>query len=76
MYAVMELQKTNESLSVLTTTFDNRQDAESKFHQVLQYAAVSNVPVHSAVIMSEDGSLLKRESYRHTVVEQESEVEE
>ena len=73
MYAVIELQKTDEMLSVLTTTFDNRQDAESKFHLILQYAAVSNVPIHSAAIMSEDGSLLKRESYRHTVVESEGE---
>ena len=74
MYAVLEMQKTGETLSVITTTFEDRQTAESKFHQVLQYAAVSNVSVHSAVIMSEDGSLLKRESYRHIVVE--SEVEE
>ena len=74
MYAVLEMQKTGETLSVITTTFEDRQTAESKFHQVLQYAAVSNVPIHSAAIMSEDGSLLKRESFRHTVVE--SEVEE
>lgn len=64
MFIVCELQ-TTETTAVLNFVFTDRLQAEQKFHEVLAYAAVSTLPVHSAVMMTEEGVLIKRESYHH-----------
>ena len=66
MFIVIELQKSS-TLSVLTDTYETRDLAEQKYHTVLAYAAVSNVPKHSAVLMNEDGTGIKSESFEHEV---------
>lgn len=66
MYVVIELQKSSDgTIASLVTTHADLNDAESKFHQVLSYAAVSNVPIHSCAMLSEDAYLVKAESYSH-----------
>ena len=69
MFVVIELQKTDK-LSAITTTHDTREQAEQKYHTALSFASVSKVPVHSAVMLTEDGYYIKSETYKH-----ESEVE-
>ena len=66
MYIVIELQ-TNGSGQVanLVTTYEDKNEAESKFHQILSAASVSNVPVHSAVILTETGMMERQECYIH-----------
>lgn len=64
MFIVSELQ-TGETTAVLNFVFADRLQAEQKFHEVLAYAAVSQLPVHSAIMMTEEGVLIKRESYHH-----------
>ncbi len=64
MFIVSELQ-TAETTAVLNFVFTDRLQAEQKYHEVLAYAAVSPMPVHSAVMMTEEGVLIKRESYHH-----------
>lgn len=64
-YVVMEIQSSNESAATLINSYTNRNEAESKFHQILGAAAVSNVPVHSAVLLTDSGKSLKSESYTH-----------
>lgn len=63
-FIVSELQ-TAETTAVLNFVFTDRLQAEQKFHEVLAYAAVSTLPVHSAVMMTEEGVVIKRESYIH-----------
>ncbi len=66
MYVVVELQKTDENtIASLVSTHQTLQDAQSKFHQVLSYAAVSNIPLHSCVLLNEDAYVVKTESYSH-----------
>lgn len=64
MYFVLEIQ-INETGSILPYVFDNRPDAEAKYHSILAVAATSTVPKHSAVLMAENGITLKHESYFH-----------
>lgn len=64
-YLVIELQSTGDSLSNIVTTHDTINQAESKFYQILTSAAVSTVPVHSAVVMTDRGRVLKHECYKH-----------
>lgn len=52
-YVVVELQTTKDGqVANLVTQHDTREEAESKFHSVLAAAAISGLPVHSAVLMN------------------------
>lgn len=64
-YIVIELQTTDGTTSTLTYQFDTLALAEQKFYQILSFAVVSEVDIHSAVIMDPTGFVLKNESYNH-----------
>ena len=64
MYIVIEIQ-TATTTATIVTQHDTLQAAESKFHQILAAAAISSVPVHSAVLMTDKGAWLRSECYEH-----------
>lgn len=65
-YLVVEMQKQADgSLAHLVDSFTDRNIAEQKYHTVLSFAAVSDLPVHTAVLLSEEGNVIKKEIYRH-----------
>lgn len=62
----MEIQKASDTqVATLVTTHADRNEAESKYHTVLASAAVSAVPLHSAVLMDDSGYTLKNDTYVH-----------
>lgn len=63
-YIVLEIQS-GETVGTLTTVFDNLYEAESKFFDILHYAAVSNIPIHSAVLLNDEGYHIRYECYKH-----------
>ena len=66
MYIVIELQKNAEGVvSNIITDHVKLEEAESKYHSILASAAVSTIPVHSAIIIAEDGSPVKHAYYKH-----------
>jgi hypothetical protein len=66
MYIVIELQKTADgNLTHLETVHATKEEAESKYHTILSYAAVSELPKHSATILDENGSPLMYKHYTH-----------
>jgi len=66
MYVVVELQKSNDTtIASLVSTHQTLAEAESKFHQVLSYAAVSTLPLHSCVLLNEDAYVIRTQSYSH-----------
>lgn len=66
-YVVIELQTyDNGQVGTLVNAYDNREVAESNYHQILTNAAVSNLPCHSAVMITNDGMILRSEKYMHT----------
>ena len=66
MFIVIELQKNAEGVvSNIVTSFENLAEAESKYYSILASAAISNVPVHSAIIVSEEGFPVKHQCYKH-----------
>ena len=66
MYIVIELQKdTKGVVSNIVTSFDTLAEAESKYYTILATAAISKVPVHSAIIVSEEGFPVKNQCYKH-----------
>ena len=68
MYIVMEIQNSG-TVATLVSQYADKNQAESKFHTVLAAAAVSQVPVHSAVLMTDEGIWLRSECYKHPVPE-------
>lgn len=66
MYIVIELQKNTEGVvSNLVTSHNTLAEAESKFYSILAAASVNVVPVHSAVIVSEEGFPVANKCYKH-----------
>lgn len=64
-YYVLELQTGTTSGVVIPMAYADQPDAEEKFHQILQYAVKSDVRKHGAVLMDENGFILKSEVYSH-----------
>lgn len=67
MYLVVELQTSNGSMAQIPYVKSTRDEAESKYHEILAYAATSSIEVHSAVIINEEGQKIKSECYKHEV---------
>ena len=66
MYIVVEIQ-TSTTVSTIVNSYEDRNQAESKYHQILTAAALSSVPKHSAVLMNDVGQTIKNETYIHEV---------
>lgn len=70
MYTVIELQTNDETTSVLTNTFADGSQAYQKYHQILSFAAVSTVDIHTATILNEYGGTLANETFDHRTAEE------
>ena len=69
---VIEVQTyENGSVSAPVNAYDNADSANAKYHQILASAAVSKLPVHSAVMMTDEGTFIKGEYFKHTAEVQE-----
>ena len=65
-YIVIELQKNaSGKVSNIVTQHDTRNAAEGKYHSVLAAAAVSSVPQHAAVLLTDAGQEIVHQSYTH-----------
>lgn len=75
MFIVIELQKLNDTQvanNVWAYGDEQGNVAESKYHDVLRAAAVSSIPIHSALIVDEKGRTIKGpEFYEHGVINNE-----
>lgn len=74
MYIVIEIQTNADgTVGTIVNSYDSRLQAESKYHQILASAALSTVPVHAAVILTNEGRMVSFESYDHRTPEPEAE---
>jgi len=65
-YFVIEIQKyADGTAATLVDNFDDINAAWSKFFLVLASAAVSSLPVHSAVLLNETGFRIESRSFEH-----------
>ena len=72
MFIVVGLQTNFDGqVANLVTSFANKQEAESKYHQILASAATSSLYIHAAVMLNERGEAEKNEFYRHEQVEEQ-----
>ena len=67
-YLVIELQTaTDGSVANIVTAYDNRNEAESAYHAILSAAAVSTLPCHAAMIVTNDAHVIAGSRYTHGV---------
>ena len=64
-FYVIEIQTNAETAGNLVYAYADRADAEEKYHQVAAAAAKSDVLVHTVVLLTREGTLVKSESYTH-----------
>ena len=67
-YYVLELQ-TDVTGACIPWSFGSLREAESKFYAILSAAALSTVRRHGAVLLTEEGFVLKQEVFTHLVLE-------
>ena len=65
MKAVIEIQKSGETATPLVQLFTDDAQAKSRYHELLSIAAVSSVPEHSVILVSEEGNYMFHEKYEH-----------
>lgn len=63
-YYVIELQS-GDTGACLPVAYTDRANAEQKYHEVLMYACKSNIRKHGAMLINEDGFVIKTEIYTH-----------
>ena len=65
-YLVMEIQtQANGTVGNFVWAFDTQDEAYSKYFSVLSVAAVSALPMHSAVMIGNDGNLYAQQCFVH-----------
>ena len=66
MYIVIEIQKNADNeISTIVTSYENTREAQSHYYSILAAAAISALPVHTAIILSEKGLPVMYQSYDH-----------
>lgn len=71
-YIIQEFQTNDEGqTAIITNQVEDRPHADSAYYTVLASAAISDVPVHSAVILTNDGGYITSKSYDHREPEPE-----
>lgn len=67
MFIVLEIQtEADGTVKLLPPLVKTARDgAESAFHSILSFAAVSSVAMHAAVLMTNEGTVLEKKAYTH-----------
>lgn len=65
MFIVIEMQTNGQTTATLTYAFNDRNLAYQKFHTILAAASVSNVEIHTAMIVNEYGITEDRGTFEH-----------
>ena len=65
MKAVIEIQKSGATATPSVQLFEDDAQAKSRYHELLSIAAVSSVPEHSVILVSEEGNYMFHEKYTH-----------
>lgn len=69
-FYVLELQTYGDGTgSAIPMSYPTLREAESKFYLILSAAAISTVYRHGAVLLTEEGFVMKQEVFTHMVEE-------
>lgn len=67
-YLVIEIQtQADGQVGNIVTAYDDRNTAESAYHSILASAAVSSLPCHAAMIVTNEANVIMGSRYIHGV---------
>ena len=76
MFLVVEIQKqTDGTISNIVTQHEEEKEALSKYYAVLSYAAVSSLPQHACVLLTDKGEYCRNEFFVNEQAEPTNEEE-
>ncbi len=64
-YVVVELQKNGDQMGTLITAHDTLKDVHFKFYSVAAAASISEIDMHTAVLLSERGLPMEQICFEH-----------
>lgn len=66
-YIVIEIQKFADGTVAIppVSTYDTFFEAASRYHAILAAAAISELPVHTAMILTDTGAQLRMDTFNH-----------
>lgn len=70
MYIVIEIQTNGENTATIVNVYASRAQAESQYHTILAAAALSNVQIHAATMLTAEGMELMHQAYIHQQAEE------
>lgn len=76
MYSIIELQTTDGTTIHNYSTAETKAQAMSVYHTTLAYAALSEVEVHTCIVVDEKGQYVARECYEHPKAVEEVSADE
>lgn len=72
MYIIIELQTQSDgTLGNIVQTAQTINQAKSIYHNILSFAAVSEIPIHACTLLDENGLQIACETYRHGQVDEQ-----
>lgn len=72
MFIVIELQTNpNGTVGNIVSAYPTQDEAFSKYHNILSYAAVSSLPCHAAAILDNKGMQIAAQYFEHEVTPNE-----
>ena len=66
-YVVLELQKSNNQISSIVTSHDTLKEAQFKYYSSAASASISEIPLHTIVMISERGLPMERITFDREV---------
>ena len=74
-FIVLEIQTHEDgNIGTLINAYENINEAEHRYHEILSAAAISELPVHTAFFLTNEGTCIKGEKYIHEQSEPEPEI--
>lgn len=73
MFYIIEIQEGIDGVGTIVNPIQSAEDidhAKSKYHAILQYAAISSVFRHTCLVIDGRGEYFARETYTHPPVEE------
>ena len=67
MYKIIEMQTNGGSCVHLVFDAATKEEAYSKYYQVLSAAAISDVEVHSAIMLTDESEPIVHKSFEHNI---------
>lgn len=66
-YVVIEIQKFADGTVAIppASTYDTFFEAASRYHTILAAAAISELPVHTAMILTDTGAQIRMDTFNH-----------